>query len=76
MPWRGVSRSSRSVLGAHSPGSAGLQFVGPFPGEPQSYITYVAAPMSTATLEEGADAFITFLLTPMAKQLFAVNGVD
>lgn len=54
----------------------GLRFIGPLPAEVQSYIVYVAAPMSSAPSPEAGREFIAFLGSPAAKSLFAANGVD
>ena len=54
----------------------GLRLIGPLPAEVQSYIVYVAAPMSGAPSPEAGRAFIAFLGSPAAKSLFAANGVD
>ncbi len=54
----------------------GLRLIGPLPADVQSYIVYVAAPMSGAPSPEAGRAFIAFLRSPAAKSLFAANGVE
>src|SRR6266568_8646145 len=54
----------------------GLRLIGPLPAEVQSYIVYVAAPMSGAASPNAGRAFIAFLGSPAAKSLFAANGVE
>ena len=53
-----------------------LRLIGPLPAEFQSYLIYVAAPISGAASPETAKAFIAFLTSPAAKALFAANGVE
>ncbi len=54
----------------------GLRLLGPLPAEMQSYIVYVAAPMTSSTSPRGGKAFISFLASPAAKAAFAANGVE
>ena len=54
----------------------GLRLIGPLPAEVQSYIVYVAAPMSGAASPNAGRTFIAFLGSPAAKSLFAANGVE
>lgn len=53
-----------------------LRLIGPLPAEFQSYLNYVAVPMSGAASPEAANGFIAFLATPAAKALFAANGIE
>ncbi len=54
----------------------GLRLLGPLPTEIQSYIVYVAAPMTSSTSPQAGKAFIKFLANPAAKAAFAANGVE
>ncbi len=54
----------------------GLRLLGPLPTEIQSYIVYVAAPMTSSTSPQAGRAFIKFLASPAAKAAFAANGVE
>lgn len=54
----------------------GLQLIGPLPAEVQSYIVYAAAPMTSSTAPQAGKAFINFLASRAAKEMFAANGVD
>jgi len=54
----------------------GLRLLGPLPAEIQSYIVYVAAPMTSSTSPQAGKAFIKFLASPTAKAAFAANGVE
>jgi len=54
----------------------GLRLIGPLPAEVQSYIVYLAAPMSAAPSPDAGRSFIAFLESPAAKSLFAANGVE
>ncbi len=54
----------------------GLRLLGPLPAEIQSYIVYVAAPMTSSTSPQAGKAFIKFLASPAAKAAFAANGVE
>ncbi len=54
----------------------GLRLLGPLPAEIQSYIVYVAAPMTNSTSPQAGKAFIKFLASPTAKAAFAANGVE
>jgi molybdate transport system substrate-binding protein len=54
----------------------GLRLIGPLPPEVQSYIVYIAAPMTSATSAQVASAFIGYLASPAAKAVFAATGVE
>ncbi len=54
----------------------GLRLLGPLPAEIQSYIVYVAAPMTSSTSPQAGKAFINFLASPAAKAAFGANGVE
>lgn len=54
----------------------GLRLIGPLPAELQSYITYAAALMTSATSPQAGSAFISFLDSPAAKIAFAKTGVE
>lgn len=54
----------------------GLRLLGPLPAELQSNIVYAAAPMSSATNPQAAQAFIAFLSSPAAKAAFAASGAE
>lgn len=54
----------------------GVRLIGALPAEFQSYLVYVATPMSGAASPQAAKAFIAFLASPAAKALFAANGVE
>ena len=51
----------------------GLQLAGPLPADIQHHTTYAAAP---APASEGGLAFVRFLATPDAKDMFARAGVE
>jgi molybdate transport system substrate-binding protein len=53
-----------------------LRLIGPLPPEFQSHIVYAAAPMSNATSPQVAEAFIAFLVSPVAKALLSAHGID
>ncbi|MNC98848.1 hypothetical protein D3C83_169330 [compost metagenome] len=48
----------------------------PLPPELQRYTDYVAAPMTEAPNEEGAEAFVRYLDSPAARALFAARGIE
>jgi len=54
----------------------GLKLVGPLPPDVQNYTSYGAALMSNASSADEANAFLTYLATPEAKQIFAVAGIE
>jgi molybdate transport system substrate-binding protein len=54
----------------------GLKLVGPLPPDIQNYTSYGAALMSNAPSVDAAKAFLTYLATPEAKQIFAAAGIE
>lgn len=54
----------------------GIKLLGPLPGEFQTYLTYTAAIMTKTSNRDAAEDFVRFLVSPEAKQAFAVNGVN
>ena len=48
---------------------------GPLPPDIQNYTSYGAALMSNAPSADAAKAFLTYLATPEAKQIFAAAGI-
>jgi molybdate transport system substrate-binding protein len=54
----------------------GLKLVGPLPPDIQNYTSYGAALMSNAPSADAAKAFLTYLATPKAKQIFAAAGIE
>jgi molybdate transport system substrate-binding protein len=52
----------------------GIKLLGPLPGEFQSSLTYTAVLMANASQSGAAQAFIDFLMSPRAKEMFAANG--
>jgi molybdate transport system substrate-binding protein len=54
----------------------GLRLVGPLPPDIQNYTTYGAALMSNAPSADAAQAFLTYLATPEARQIFAAAGIE
>jgi molybdate transport system substrate-binding protein len=54
----------------------GLKLVGPLPPDIQNYTSYGAALMSNAPSVDAAKAFLTYLATPKAKQIFAAAGIE
>ena len=54
----------------------GLKLVGPLPPDIQNYTSYRAALMSNAPSADAANAFLTYLATPDAKQIFAAAGIE
>jgi molybdate transport system substrate-binding protein len=54
----------------------GLKLVGPLPPDIQNYTSYDAALISNAPSADGAKAFLTYLATPEAKQIFAAAGIE
>src|SRR5262245_61868024 len=53
-----------------------LKLVGPLPADVQNYTSYGAALMSNAPSPDAAKAFLAFLATPEAKQVFVAAGID
>ena len=53
----------------------GLDFVALLPDDLQVYTTYDAAILARTTSKEAADAFVRYITTPAAKQVFAKSGV-
>jgi molybdate transport system substrate-binding protein len=56
--------------------SKGLKLVGPLPSDIQNYTSYGAAQLSNSTSKDAAKAFLAFLTTPEAKQIFAGAGIE
>jgi molybdate transport system substrate-binding protein len=54
----------------------GLKLVGPLPPDIQNYTIYGAALMSNAPSAEAAKAFLTYLATSEAKQIFVAAGIE
>jgi molybdate transport system substrate-binding protein len=54
----------------------GLKLVGPLPADVQNYTSYGAALMTKGTSVDAAKAFLAFLATPAAKQLFVAAGIE
>jgi molybdate transport system substrate-binding protein len=54
----------------------GVKFLGPLPADIQNYTTYNAALTTNGPQPEAAKAFIAFLATVEAKQLFAAAGIE
>ncbi|PWT85448.1 MAG: hypothetical protein C5B56_14060 [Proteobacteria bacterium] len=54
----------------------GLKLVGPLPADVQNYTSYGAALMTKAASVDAAKAFLAFLATPAAKQLFVAAGIE
>ena len=56
--------------------SKGIKFVGPLPADIQNYTTYGAALITNGPEPVAAKAFVAFLATEEARQLFAAAGVE
>ena len=54
----------------------GLKLVGPLPPDIQNYTSYGAALLSSAPSADAAKAFLTYLATPEAKQIFTAAGIE
>src|SRR5215813_7830627 len=54
----------------------GLKLVVPLPPDIQNYTSYGAALISNAPSADAAKAFLTYLATPEAKQIFAAAGIE
>jgi molybdate transport system substrate-binding protein len=54
----------------------GVVLVAPLPGDAQNYTTYAAAVMTHATSRERAQAFIRYLTSAPARQVFAATGAQ
>jgi molybdate transport system substrate-binding protein len=50
--------------------------VGPLPPDIQNYTRYGAALTSNAPSADAAKAFLAYLATPEAKQIFAAAGIE
>ena len=53
-----------------------LKLVGPLPADVQNYTSYGAALMTNAPTPDAAKAFLAFLATPAAKQVFVSAGIE
>jgi molybdate transport system substrate-binding protein len=53
----------------------GLEFVAMLPDDLQTYTTYDAAVLARTRASDAASAFIRYITTPAAKQIFAKSGV-
>jgi molybdate transport system substrate-binding protein len=53
-----------------------LKLVGPLPADVQNYTNYGAALMTNAPAPDAAKAFLAFLATPAAKQIFVAAGIE
>jgi molybdate transport system substrate-binding protein len=54
----------------------GLKLVGPLPPDIQNYTSYGAALINNAPSADAAKAFLTYLATSEAKQIFAAAGIE
>jgi molybdate transport system substrate-binding protein len=54
----------------------GLKLVGPLPPDIQNYTSYDAALISNAPSADAAKAFLTYLATSEAKQIFTAAGIE
>jgi molybdate transport system substrate-binding protein len=54
----------------------GVKLVGPLPPDIQNYTRYGAALTSNAPSADAAKAFLAYLATPEAKQIFAAAGIE
>ena len=54
----------------------GVKLVGPLPADLQNYTTYGAAELADAASKDAAKAFLAYLATPEAKQMFKDAGID
>jgi len=54
----------------------GIKFVGPLPADIQNTTTYSAALATNGPQPDAAKAFVTYLATPDAKQMFAAAGIE
>src|SRR5881296_2111013 len=56
--------------------SAGIDIVGPLPGDLQNIIVFAAAVMASAKDAEAAKALVTFLRTPEAVAVIRTKGME
>jgi molybdate transport system substrate-binding protein len=54
----------------------GVKFAGPLPAEIQNYTGYAAALMVDGATKASAQQFISYLLSPMSRSLFAATGIE
>ena len=54
----------------------GVKFAGPLPAEIQNYTGYAAALMVDGATKASAQKFISYLLSPMSRSLFAATGIE
>jgi len=54
----------------------GAKLVGPLPADVQNYTTYGAAMLANAPTKDAAKAFLAYLASPEAKQIFVGAGVE
>jgi molybdate transport system substrate-binding protein len=54
----------------------GLEFVAMLPDDLQTYTTYAAAVLARTQSSDQANAFIRYITTPAAKQVFAKRGIN
>ena len=55
--------------------SIGLKFVGPLPEDIQNYTAYAATLAAEGAGSNAAREFVSYLTTPVAKQIFAAAGI-
>jgi molybdate transport system substrate-binding protein len=55
--------------------SIGLKFVGPLPEDVQNYTAYAATVVAQGAGSVAAQEFLRYLITPVAKQIFAAAGI-
>jgi molybdate transport system substrate-binding protein len=56
--------------------SRGVKFVGPLPSEIQNYTVYEAVLMTKSSSPNEGKAFLAYLATPEAKQIFVNAGIE
>jgi molybdate transport system substrate-binding protein len=56
--------------------SRGVKLVGPLPSEIQNYTVYEAALMTKSSFPNEGKAFLAYLATPEAKQIFVNAGIE
>jgi molybdate transport system substrate-binding protein len=54
----------------------GLKLAGPLPADIQNYTSYGAALLTSAAAPDAAKAFLAYLATPPAKQIFVAAGIE
>lgn len=54
----------------------GVKLVGPLPADLQNYTTYGAAELTGAASKDASKAFLAYLATPEAKQMFKDAGIE